>query len=58
MKKLNLNLEGLDGNAFALLGHFQKKAQRAGWSEEEIGKKVEEAESGDYDNLLQVLMGV
>ena len=58
MKKLNLNLEGKNGNAFCLLGYFMKEAKKAGWTEEEIKKVVEDAKSGDYDHLLQVLIDV
>jgi hypothetical protein len=57
-EKLNLNLEGKDGNAFALLGYFQKEARKANWSQEEIKKVIDKATSGDYDNLLQTLLSV
>jgi len=57
-KKLNLELEGQDGNAFSLLGLFRKEAKKAGWTEDEIKKTTEEAMSGDYDYLLQTLMSV
>jgi len=57
-KKLNLELEGQDGNAFSLLGLFRKEAKKAGWTEDEIKKTTEEAMSGDYDHLLQTLMSV
>ena len=56
MKKLNLKLEGQDGNAFALMGYFRKEAERAGWAKEEIKKVMDNAKSGDYSHLLQVLM--
>lgn len=55
MKKLNLRLVGLDGNAFVLLGNFRKKAQSSGWTDEEIEKVLTEAKSGDYSHLLNVL---
>lgn len=56
MKKLNLNLIGQDGNAYALLAHFKRQAKRAGWTEEEIKAKRDEATSGDYDHLLSTLI--
>ena len=56
LKKLNLNLK--DGNAFALLGYFSKEARRAGWTDEEIKKVMDNAKSGDYSHLLQVLMDI
>jgi len=56
MKKVNLKLEGLDGNAFALLGAFRKQARKEGWIDEEINKVSQDARNGEYDNLLRVLM--
>ena len=55
-KTLSLELEGLNGNAFALLGAFQKQARREGWTAEEIKTVIDEARSGDYNYLLQTLM--
>lgn len=55
-QKLDLDLEGLDGNAFALLAHANKIAKRVGWNKEQIDELMDEAQSGDYDHLLQTLM--
>lgn len=55
-KKINLNLVGIDGNAFAIMGAFQKQAKREDWTQEEINTVLDEAKSGDYDNLLQTIM--
>lgn len=55
-KKVNLRLVGLDGNAFALLGAFQNQARKEGWTKEEITEVIDEATSGDYNNLLCTLM--
>lgn len=54
-KRVNLDLIGLDGNAFSLLSHFRRQAKREGWSDEEIEKVLNEARSGDYNHLLVVL---
>lgn len=54
-KKVNLRLVGLDGNAFCLLGAFQRQARREEWSEEEIKAVIEEAKSGDYSHLIATL---
>lgn len=54
-KKVNLQLVGLDSNAFALMGAFQKQARREGWEKEEIELVLHEARSGDYDHLLATL---
>jgi hypothetical protein len=55
-KTVNLDLVGLDGNAYSLMGAFQRQARREGWSQEEINTVLYKAKSGDYDNLLCVLM--
>lgn len=55
-KTVNLTLVGLDGNAFNLMGAFQRQARKEGWTPEEIKLVLDECKSGDYDNLLCVLM--
>jgi len=55
-KKIDLELEGLDGNAFTLIGAFSIQARLEGWSREEIAQVQKEATAGDYNKLLQVLM--
>lgn len=55
-KLVELELVGLDGNAFSLMGAFSKAARRQGTPKEEIDLVLEECMSGDYDNLLRVLM--
>lgn len=55
-RKVDLNLVGLDGNAFVLMGTFSKTAKRQGWSEEEVEAVLAECKSSDYDHLLGVLM--
>lgn len=55
-KKVKLTLVGLDGNAFMLMGSFQKAARRQGWTKEEIDKVLNECQSGDYNHLISTLM--
>ena len=55
-KKIKLDLVGLDGNAFALMGAFQKQARREGWTKDEIKIVLDKCTSGDYDNLIITLM--
>lgn len=50
-----MQLVGLDGNAFALMGAFSKNARRQGWTKEEIDKVITEATSNDYDHLVATL---
>ncbi len=55
-KKVKLELVGINGNAFALMGAFQQAARRQGWSKEEIDCVLDECQSGDYNHLLCTLM--
>ena len=56
MNRVRLDLVGLNGNAFALLGAFRSAANTQGFPEEWIKEVVDEAMSGDYDHLLQTLI--
>lgn len=51
-----LELVGLDGNSYSLMGAWQVAARRAGWSQENIKEVLDDATSGDRDHLLQVLV--
>jgi len=57
-KKVKFNLVGKDGNAFALMGAWQAKAQKEKWTKEEIKEVLDECMSGDYNHLLCTLMSV
>ncbi len=54
-KKVKLKLVGLDGNAFSLMGAFQRQATAEGWTRDEIKVVLDNCMSGDYDNLLRTL---
>lgn len=56
MPKVKMTLEGLDGNAFAILGVFRREARKQGWPEAEIERVSDEAKAGDYDHLLQTII--
>jgi ERCC4-related helicase len=56
MKKVKMSLAGLDGNAFNLMGQFQRNARRQGIPQEEVKAVLDECRTGDYDHLLQTLM--
>lgn len=54
---LNKTLVGVNGNAFAILGHFKEHAQRAGWEKSDIDFVLESAKStGDYNLLIATIM--
>jgi hypothetical protein len=55
MKTVNLNLVGVDGNAFSVMGAFSKQAKKEKWSKEEIDTVLQEAMSGDYNHLLTTI---
>ena len=55
-KVVKMNLVGLDGNAFSLMGEFQRNARRQGWNKDEISKVINECMTGDYDYLLATLV--
>jgi hypothetical protein len=56
MNKPKFDLTSVDGNAFSLMGGWQRAARKAGWTPEEIEKVIKECKSGDYDHLVQTLM--
>ena len=56
IKKVELQLAGLDGNAYALMGVFIRQARRENWTPEEIDEVIDECKSGDYNHLLVTLM--
>lgn len=55
-KKVNLELIGLDGNAFAVMGAFQRQAKAEKWSQPEIDSVLTEAQLGNYEHLLATIM--
>ena len=55
-KKVKLKLVGLDGNAFYLLGAFQRQAKKEKWTPVEIQSVIGEAMKGDYNHLLATLI--
>ena len=54
-KKVKMQLVGLDGNAFVIMGTWRSNALRQGWSQEEVRAVIDEAQSGDYDHLLATI---
>ena len=55
-KQVTLELVGINGNAFAILGAFGKAAREQGWTPGEIEAVRDEARSGDYNHLLATIM--
>lgn len=55
-KFVKASLVGVDGNAFVLMAHFKRMAQRQGWKSEEIKMVLDECKKGNYDDLICTLM--
>ena len=55
-KTVNLDLVGVNGNAFIIMGVFRKQAVKEEWTKEEIDAVLTEAKSGDYDHLLATIV--
>ena len=55
MKKIKLDLLGIDGNAFSILGEFVECARREGWTKEEIAAVCEKATAGDYVYFVTII---
>lgn len=55
-KKVNLDLVGVDGNAYVIMASFKRQATKEGWSTKEIELVLEEAQSKDYNHLLSTIL--
>ncbi len=55
-KKVQLNLVGVDGNAFVIMATFSQQAKKEGWTKQEIALVLEEAQSKDYNHLLLTIL--
>lgn len=53
---ITVQLTGGSSNAFAVIGSVQRALRRARVPKEEIDKFLQEATSGDYDNVLATAM--
>ena len=52
---VEVDLSNTDGNAFSIMGAVRKAMRRANCDKKEIDAFLDEATSGDYDNLLKVV---
>ena len=49
---VEMDIDGPDGNAFAIMGRVQAALKKAGATKEELDQYSNESMSGDYENLL------
>ncbi|MCL7752456.1 hypothetical protein [Polaribacter sp. Z022] len=54
-KTVNLDLVGVNGNSFMIMGVFKRQAKKEGWTATEIEAVLEEAKSKDYNHLLATI---
>lgn len=54
--EVEVQLTGVDGNAFSILSNVKKGLKKNGASSDEVNQFYSEATSGDYDHLLQTCM--
>ena len=52
---IGVNLMGVDGNAFSLIGSVSDALRRGGVPRDIISEFRQEATSGDYDNVLATI---
>ena len=50
-----MQLVGMDGNAFSILGGFSRAARSQGWTQPQVKSVLDEATSKDYDHLLSTI---
>lgn len=55
-KTVNLDLVGHNGNAFAIMGVFQRQARKEGWTQDEIKVVFDEAKNEDYTHFLATII--
>ena len=53
---IEVQLTGNDGNAFSIMGQVTKAMRRGGCTKQQCDEYMEQAMSGDYNNLLMVSM--
>ena len=51
---VKVKLVGTDGNAFAIISKVKRALRDAGATDEEVTQYLNDSQSGDYNNLLQV----
>lgn len=54
-ENIDVQLIGMDGNAFSILGWVLDAMKKAGLSQADIDAFVKEATSNNYDNLLMTV---
>ena len=53
--KIKGSLDGIDGNAFAILAYYRKQAERQGLAKDHIQEVINEAKTNTYENLVCVI---
>lgn len=54
VRKVEIDLNGPEGNAFVLLGIVRNVASQLGYSKQSIDELLDRMMEGDYENLVNV----
>ena len=54
--EVKMDWASVKNNAFAMLGAFIKAAQQQGYPQADIDRVIDDARSGGYEHLVNVLM--
>lgn len=55
-KTVNLDLVGVNGNAYAIMHAFRTQARKERWPEQDIEAVITEAQSNNYNHLLATIL--
>lgn len=55
LPKVKGTLIGVDANAFAIMGYFQRQAKHSGWSDAQIDEVLDDAMSSEYHHLVATI---
>ena len=52
-ERIEIRLDGPEGNAFVLLGFARKYGEQLGWTDVQIDSIINDMQSSDYEHLIQ-----
>ena len=55
-RRPKVRMVGEDGNALSILGRASRAMRKEGWTKHQIDRFVDEATSGDYNNVIGTVM--
>lgn len=55
-KTVDLDLVGVNGNAYAIMSAFKTQARKERWTEQDIEAVISEAQNHNYNHLLATIL--